>query len=154
MPGFYTRVMTVAALTLAMFQVIGGAQAQMPTTAQRNAIRQSCASDYQSMCAGVPTGGSASLSCLRSHMDSLSPDCQSAVGALSPGGAQQAAPQQSQPAPGPAASAPRPAQACRGDFMTFCRGVQPGGGRALMCLRRHAAELSPDCQESLQALRR
>ena len=148
MPGRRMRVTAAAALTLCQ---LTAAQAQAPTAAQRNAIRQSCASDYQATCAGVPTGGSAALSCLRSHLDSLSQGCQSAVGALS-GGGQQSPQQQSQPAPAPTGAAPRPAQACRGDFMAFCQGVRPGGGRAMMCLRQHAAELSPTCQESLRAL--
>ncbi len=152
MPAISVRMITVA-LALALGQ-LGAAQAQAPTTAQRNAIRQSCASDYQSMCAGVPTGGSAALSCLRSHMDSLSQACQSAVGALASGGGQQQPSQQPRTAPAPAGAPARPAQACRGDFAEFCGGVQPGGGRALMCLRQHAAELSPGCQGALQSLRR
>lgn len=159
MPRLLERVITAAALTLALGQLTA-AQAQAPTTAQRNAIRQSCASDYQSMCQGVPTGGSAALACLRAHTDSLSPSCQSAIGALSGGGQQQQPLQQPQQQPqqqpryAPAPTAGRPAQACRGDFLQFCQGVRPGGGRALMCLRQHAAELSPDCQASLQSLRR
>ena len=127
------------------------AWAQAPTTAQRNAIRQACSRDYQAMCSGVPTGGRPALQCLQQNMSSLSPSCQSAVGALSSGPASGGTPSQ------PRAAAPtslRPAQACRGDFRAFCGGVRPGGGRAMMCLREHAAELSPDCQASLQSLRR
>lgn len=45
-------------------------------------------------------------------------------------------------------------EACRADYFEFCRGIRPGGGRAMMCLREHAQELSPGCQESLMALRR
>ena len=128
------------------------AQAQAPTTAQRNAIRQACSRDYQAMCSGVPTGGRPALQCLQQNMSSLSPSCQSAVGAISPGAASGAAPYRPPQAATPASL--RPAQACRGDFREFCGGVRPGSGRAMMCMREHAAELSPDCQESLQSLRR
>jgi hypothetical protein len=127
---------------------VAPACAQAPSTAQRNAIRQSCRADYEAMCASIPPGGSASLQCLRQNMASLSPACQSAVGAISGGG------QSSPRAPMAAAPAARPAQACRADYREFCGGIRPGGGRAMMCLRRHAAELSPECQESLASLRR
>ena len=137
------RIGLVTALTV--FAMASHAQA--PTTAQRNAIRQSCAADYQSACAGVPTGGAQALQCLQQHASALSPDCQSAVAAVSSGGKQQAASR-------PAAAPGRPAEACRSDFAMLCGGIRPGGGRALMCLRQHGSELSPGCQESLAALRR
>jgi hypothetical protein len=146
MQDMRVRVTTAAVLMLALGHFTT-ALAQTPSTAQRNAIRQSCASDYREMCASVPAGGRASLQCLQEHMQSLSPACQSAVGAISSGGGQQ-----SRPSASPAQA--RPAQACRGDFEEFCGGIRPGGGRAMMCLRRHAMELSPGCQEALQALRR
>jgi hypothetical protein len=44
-------------------------------------------------------------------------------------------------------------QACHTDFRRFCPGMRPGGGLIMMCLREHAAELSPECQESLESLR-
>ena len=144
-----TRVLARSA-TFVSLCLSGAALAQTPTTARRNAIRQSCSADYQSLCASVPTGGRASLQCLQQNMSSLSPACQSAVGAISSGGG-------GAPAAGPtrpSTAAGRPMAACRGDFFRFCRGVQLGGGRGLMCLREHAADLSPSCQGALMALRR
>ncbi len=44
---------------------------QQPTTAQRNAIREACRSDYEAHCASVPTGGMPALKCLQSNMASL-----------------------------------------------------------------------------------
>jgi hypothetical protein len=70
----------------ALCALVAPVAAQQPTQAQRNAIRQSCASDYQAQCSGVPSGGMASLQCLQQHMASLSPACQSAVGAASGAG--------------------------------------------------------------------
>ena len=56
---------------------IGGASgptaAQQPSPAQASAIRSSCRGDYQAHCAGVPTGGQASLACLQQNMAGLSP---------------------------------------------------------------------------------
>ncbi len=37
-------------------------------------------------------------------------------------------------------------QACRGDYLQFCKGVMPGGGRILNCLGGHMNELSPACR--------
>ena len=144
MPGICGRIAAAMVAVSALGQLTA-AHAQTPSTAQRNAIRQSCASDYRAMCASIPAGGRASLQCLQEHMQSLSPACQSAVAAVSSDGG-------GQPAPAPAVAGP--AQSCRTDFREFCEGIRPGGGRALMCLRRHAAELSPTCQASLEALRR
>ena len=56
------------------------------------------------------------------------------------------------------AQQPTPAQqsairdACRGDFMTNCSGVTPGGAAALACLQQNAARASPACQTALQAV--
>jgi len=44
-------------------------------------------------------------------------------------------------------------QSCGGDFLAFCSGVAPGGGRGIACLRAHAASLSPQCGEALSAAR-
>lgn len=43
-------------------------------------------------------------------------------------------------------------QACQSDFMSRCRGVQPGGQAALACLKRNAARLSPGCQQAMGAI--
>ena len=94
------------------------AAAQQPSQAQANAIRQACRSDYQSHCAGVPTGGSAALSCLQQNATSLSQPCQQALAAVggnaggNPGGNAGGNPAQpSAPASGTASQAPAPAYA-------------------------------------------
>src|SRR6202140_2909795 len=55
---------------------------QVPTDAQRSAIRSECRSDYEAHCASVPPGGAASLQCLQKNMSSLSSGCQTAVRAV------------------------------------------------------------------------
>ena len=51
------------------------AQAQQPTSAQTDAIRQSCRSDFMANCAGVQPGGKDALLCLKDHLGSLSAAC-------------------------------------------------------------------------------
>jgi len=67
------------------------AASQQPTSAQRDAIRQACRSDYEAHCASVPPGGQPALACLQKNMSSLSGACQTAVGAISKSAATPAA---------------------------------------------------------------
>ena len=144
-----------------LFGIAALAQAQQPTSAQTNAIKQSCRSDYQANCASVPPGGRASLQCLQEHMSDLSPTCQTAVSAVSGGGSSHPSATASPPAPAagapPAMSMRQEAalmrQSCGGDFRTYCRGVQPGGGRGLTCLAENQSRLSPPCKSALAEAR-
>ena len=139
----------------------GSADAQQPTQAQTNAMRQSCRSDYQAHCANVPTGGSAALQCLKNNMAGLSPGCQAAVVATEGGTASGPPPAASQGRPAPAPMGPMSMReeaammrnACGGDFRAYCRGVRMGGGRALACLADHQESLSPPCRDALAAAR-
>jgi hypothetical protein len=143
-----------------------GAAAKKPSSAQVAAIRSACRSDYQKVCAGVPTGGAAALQCLEKNKSKVSPACEQAVNAAGGGAAPAAdgAPATTATAgPGAApaaASAPvlvlrpmRPREelfvlrsACGGDVRALCGGVAPGGGRIVQCLATQAASLSPACQ--------
>ena len=131
--------------------------ANKPSSAQVSAIRSACRSDYMKVCAGVPTGGAASLQCLEKNKAKLSAGCEKAVAAAG-GGAPAAA------ATAPAAAAPavivlrpmRPREelfvlrsACGGDVRALCAGIPIGGGRILQCLATQAASLSPACKEVL-----
>jgi hypothetical protein len=144
--------------------------AKKPSDAQVAAIRSACRSDYQKVCAGVPTGGAPALQCLEKNKSKLSGNCQQAVNAAGGGAATPAAGTAStaaattSPAPAPAA-APAPAlvlrpmrpreelfvvrSACGGDVRALCGGVAPGGGRIARCLATQAASLSPACKEVL-----
>ncbi len=143
------------------------APAKKPSSAQVAAIRSACRSDYQKVCAGVPTGGAPALQCLEKNKSKVSPACEQAVNAASGGGAAPAAggaPTTAATAsPGAApAAAPAPVlvlrpmrpreelfvlrSACGGDVRALCGGVAPGGGRIVQCLATQAASLSPGCQ--------
>ncbi len=41
-------------------------------------------------------------------------------------------------------------EACREDFLRFCRSVQRGGGRILQCLQSHMGELAPACRSVVE----
>jgi len=146
------------------------AAAKKPSDAQVAAIRSACRSDYQKVCAGVPTGGAPAVQCLEKNKSKLSSNCQQAVNAASGGattpaaGNASAAAATTSPAAAPAAT-PAPAlvlrpmrpreelfvvrSACGGDVRALCGGVAPGGGRIARCLATQAASLSPACKEVL-----
>lgn len=101
------RMRHVAALVGLILAAIGQAAAQQPTQDQRNAIRQSCRSDFMANCSGVTPGGKEALGCLKQNLAKLSAPCQAAVSAITPAA--------SAPTPPPAATAapaaPPPQQA-------------------------------------------
>jgi hypothetical protein len=140
--------------------------AKKPSDAQVAAIRSACRSDYQKVCAGVPTGGAPALQCLEKNKSKLSGNCQQAVNAAGGGAATPAAGAASATATATSpAAAPAPAlvlrpmrpreelfvvrSACGGDVRSLCGGVAPGGGRIARCLATQAASLSPACKEVL-----
>ena len=59
-------------------------QAQRPTAAQREAIRQSCRSDFMANCAGVQPGGKDAFECLTRNLARLADACKTAVSAMAP----------------------------------------------------------------------
>jgi hypothetical protein len=161
----------VCAGVVAMIAVAELASAQQPTSAQQSAIRQACRSDYQAVCASVPTGGSAALQCLKQNAANVSAPCQQALAAGGGGAAPTAAPPAAAGAPAasaaaapamaaPSAGAPRMSPreeiamvrgACGQDYRTYCQNVQLGGGRAITCLEANGTSLSPACQRALMA---
>ena len=136
-----------------------------PSNAQVAAIRSACRSDYQKVCAGVPTGGAPALQCLEKNKAKVSAPCEQAISAASGGAAPPAGgAATASPAAAPAA-APAPVlvlrpmrpreelfvlrSTCSGDVRTLCGGVAPGGGRIVQCLATQAASISPACKEVL-----
>src|SRR5258705_9989781 len=136
--------------------------AKKPSDAQVAAIRSACRSDYQKVCAGVPTGGAPALQCLEKNKSKLSGNCQQAVNAAGGGATTPAAGTASTTAAttSPAAALVlrpmRPREelfvvrsACGGDVRALCGGIAPGGRRIARCLATQAASLSPACKEVL-----
>jgi len=138
--------------------------ASKPTDAQAAAIRSACRSDYQKVCAGVPTGGAPALQCLEKNKAKVSAPCAQAVNAAGGGAAPAAGGAAATASPAAIVAAPavivlrpmRPREellvlrsACSGDVRTLCGGVAPGGGRIMQCLATQAGSISPACKDIL-----
>ena len=144
--------------------------AKRPSDAQVAAIRSACRSDYQKVCAGVPTGGAPALQCLEKNKAKVSAPCQQAVNAASggttapaaggaPAAAATATPGAAAPAAAPTVLVLRPMRpreelfvlrsACSGDVRSLCGGIAPGGGRIIQCLATQAASISAACKQVL-----
>jgi len=90
-----------------------------------------CAADAKKFCGDVQPGQGRIAQCMKAHQAELSPACQAEIKAR-------------------AAQAERVRNECKGDVEKFCKGVAPGGGRILSCLKSKQAELSPACAEDLK----
>ena len=163
-----TMIGRLSGLLMISLGLVSPAIAQKPSQAQISAIRQACPADYQTYCSNVPTGGSASLACLKRNAQSLSEPCRQAVAAIgSPAAAAPAitAPGTAAPAPAaPAAGAYAPPmsprqeamllrRACGMDYRTYCSEVPIGGGRVIECLRENGPSLSRQCRSALLSAR-
>jgi hypothetical protein len=141
---------------------VSPAVAQKPSQTQINAVRQACPADYQTYCSNVPTGGSASLACLKRNAQSLSEPCHQAVAAIvsPPPAAQNPRPATAAPAARKYGSSMSPRQkamllrsACDMDYRTYCSAVPLGGGRVIECLRENSPSLSRECRSALISAR-
>jgi hypothetical protein len=147
----------------------GAAAARKPGPAQRQAeakaIGQACRADYRVHCAGIPPGGSASITCLKRNARTLSRGClQALVSAPTVAAAPASAPAPAHIAAPPPPMEPAPLlvtpreerfvirSACGADFATYCGGLRPGLGRVAACLHYNRGNLSPRCQQALIAL--
>ncbi|QDW41523.1 hypothetical protein FFI89_033040 [Bradyrhizobium sp. KBS0727] len=41
--------------------------------------------------------------------------------------------------------------ACKGDYVKYCKSVVPGGGRIIACLAKESDKLTPACKMVLEA---
>jgi hypothetical protein len=172
-----TVIRRLSGLLMISLSLVSPAVAQKPSQAQITAIRQACPADYQTYCSDVPTGGSASLACLKRNMQSLSEPCHQAVAAIgspapaaqnprpataptappttAPGTAAPAAPAAGAYAPptSPRQEAMLLRRACGMDYRTYCSEVPIGGGRVIQCLRENGLSLSRQCRSALLSAR-
>lgn len=139
--------------------------AAAPTTAEKDAIRKHCRSDYMAHCSGVTPGGKEALACLQRNVSRLSPACGTVVRATLPKAPVNAAlaPPPTNLAPPPAAAPPpRPrtpvistavvGRACLRDIVLHCRRAGFGIARKIACLKAYAADghrLAPLCEVAL-----
>lgn len=85
-----------------------------------------CAPDAKKFCGDVKPGGGRVLKCMKSHEAELSPACKSELKAA-------------------AERVEQVRQECEADAKKFCKGIKPGQGRILSCLKSHQSELAPAC---------
>ena len=86
-----------------------------------------CAEDAKKFCSDVRPGAGRVYQCMTKHDAQLAPACRQR---LAEGKARW----------------DEFVKACKGDSDKFCKGIPPGGGRVLSCLKGREADLAPDCK--------
>lgn len=94
-----------------------------------------CADDAKKFCKDTVPGGGRLARCLSEHANELSPACKERIVEVKK-------------------RAREFHQACEDDVMRLCKGVVPGGGRILQCLKDHENELSPECKAKMTKRRK
>lgn len=90
-----------------------------------------CRADYQKFCKGIQPGQGRIAECMRGRESELSPECRDALEAMR---------EKTQDF----------IRACSADRDTFCKGIRPGRGRIVGCLKENEPKLSPECREHLK----
>jgi hypothetical protein len=85
-----------------------------------------CAADAKKFCGNEKPGGGRIAKCMKSHEAELSPACQSEMKKAEE-------------------RIEQVREECKGDVEKFCKGVKPGAGRILSCLKGREADLAPAC---------
>jgi hypothetical protein len=111
----------LAALALCALLVAG---------AEAPAAQGPCADDVAKYCKDVKPGGGRLARCLKDNEKQLSPACKASI-------------EDSRE------KAKEAHQACADDVQKHCKGVKPGQGRIVKCLKEHEKDLSPECKAKL-----
>jgi Spy/CpxP family protein refolding chaperone len=85
-----------------------------------------CAEDAKKFCGDQKPGGGRIARCMKSHESELSPACQDQMKKAE-------------------ARIEQVKEECKADAQKFCKGIRPGQGRILACLKSHESELAPAC---------
>ncbi|HEY6241607.1 MAG TPA: cysteine rich repeat-containing protein [Burkholderiales bacterium] len=85
-----------------------------------------CAADGKKFCSNVPAGEGRIYKCMMSHQAELAPACRDGMKAL-------------------ADKFDRLAKACKSDAEKYCKGIPPGDGRILSCLKGRQSDLDKAC---------
>ena len=90
-----------------------------------------CAADAKKFCGDVKPGGGRVAKCMKGHEAELSPACQAEMKRAEE-------------------RIEQVKEECNADAKKFCKGIRPGGGRILACLKSHQSELAPACAAEFQ----
>ena len=86
-----------------------------------------CVEDARKFCSDVKPGGGRVYQCMAKHNAELSPPCRERLTEAK-------------------ARWDEFVNACKADTAKHCKGVPPGSGRVLSCLKGQEANLAPDCK--------
>lgn len=100
-------------------------------------VRDGCSSELTQYCAEVTPGEGRLLACLYAHGDKLSGTCELAL--------YDAAARLERAI----STITYVASECRAELETHCADVEVGEGRVAQCLKDHASDLSPGCNQAL-----
>jgi hypothetical protein len=90
-----------------------------------------CKADFEKFCKDVKPGQGRIVRCMKAHENELSPACRDQIAA-------------------DREKAQEFIKACKPDADKFCKGIKPGHGRIISCLKSHEAELSAPCKADFQ----
>jgi Golgi apparatus protein 1 len=89
-----------------------------------------CRADAEKLCKGIEPGQGRIAQCLKEHEAQVSGDCKAHIAKMR---------EQMQAFN----------EACKADVEKSCKGVEPGQGRMMGCLRKNEANLSAPCKEQI-----
>lgn len=96
------------------------------------AQQRPCQDDVKRLCPQVTPGTMEARKCITDNVDKLSEACRQRLGSR--------ARRQGYPVR---------LKGCESDLDKFCKGVMPGAGRLMKCLREHEKEVSAECKARL-----
>lgn len=96
---------------------------------------ESCKADLEKHCKGVAPGGGRLVQCLRDHRKDLAPECKKDLEEVRE-------------------DMKEVKDACKADVDKLCKGVEPGEGRILACLRKNQKSVSAECKKELEDARK
>ncbi|MBI3548254.1 MAG: hypothetical protein HY078_04285 [Elusimicrobia bacterium] len=88
-----------------------------------------CRADAEKFCKDIKPGEGRIIKCLGEHREELSAGCKAKASEFK-------------------GKVQRSMEACKSDVDKFCKGIEPGGGRIVDCLKSHADQLSAPCKET------
>jgi hypothetical protein len=95
-------------------------------------VDRPCVADAKKLCKDVQPGEGRVARCMKEHEKELSPACKENIKKMKE-------------------KSREIAEACEDDAAKLCKGVEPGKGRILRCLKSHEGELSAACKQQMTA---
>jgi hypothetical protein len=93
-------------------------------------VDRPCVADAKKLCKDVQPGEGRVARCMKEHENELSPACKENIKKMKE-------------------KSREVAEACEDDAAKLCKGVEPGKGRILRCLKSHEGELSAACRKQM-----